>query len=121
MGVELSNESDLSRRISARYLLENGRQRFRCKRCKKAIPDDRRRDSIFCSTKCHNNYGGEQMSLLRAEIRHARRAEAAPTHCECGTQLDNRGDRPGKIARMCRRCCNRKSQKRRYDKLKERK
>ncbi len=110
MGVELSSEADLSRRIDARRLSQRS-YRERCKRCRKKIPQDRRIVSLYCSVACHNNYNWEQRKLLRAEIRATMRALLAPTHCDCGELLNNQPGRPGKIAQSCRKCRNRRDQR----------
>lgn len=111
MGVELASESDLYRRIDARRSLEGLRQRIRCKRCRKIIPESRRCDAVYCSQECHNNYHWEQRGLLRTEIRHAIHALKAPAYCVCGAVLNNRPGRPGKIAWSCKHCRDRKAQR----------
>lgn len=119
MGVELSSERDLSRRIDARRGLEGQRARLHCKRCRKLIPEDRRVDSIYCSKECHNNYRREQTTSLRTEMRGTYRQMVAPTECECGERLDNRPGKRAPIRKSCRRCQNREAQRRRRMRLKE--
>lgn len=104
MGVELSGEEDLQRRIAMRTALRDQRKRMTCKRCRKTIPDNRRRDSLYCSTTCHDNYYREQMTLLRTEMRGEARRLLAPSHCRCGEPLNNKSGRHGPIANACKRC-----------------
>jgi hypothetical protein len=107
MGVELSGEADLSRRIDARRFLQKAQVRkTRCKRCRRLIPETRRADALYCSQKCHDDYRREQLTKFRSELRGEVRLLTAPTHCPCGTPLDNRPGKRGKVAKKCLRCRN---------------
>lgn len=107
MGVELSSEQDLERRIEARRHVEHLRAHVRCRKCKKFIPDGVRRDAVYCSIECNNKDAWRERNILRAEIRGMVRELQAPKNCACGAPLDNRPGRRGPVAKSCKRCRDR--------------
>lgn len=110
---ELLSDVDHESRIKLRIALEGvTRRRIKCKRCNKLIPEERRRDAIYCSVRCQRNYRREQITALRTEMRGEYRIIACPTECECGATLNNGPGRHGPPARWCgKRCRDREAQR----------
>jgi hypothetical protein len=101
----LVTEADVARRLAAREASAGERARVRCKRrrCRKAIPPGKRADAVYCSEACKRSARWEEVDVLKAEIRHARRDLQTAAACLCGATLDTRR-RPGPVPRKCARC-----------------
>lgn len=100
----LATDADLQRRVNARLRREPARKRIKCKRCDEKIPEERRRDAIYCSMFCQRAYRWEQITNIRTDMRGEFRKLTAPTQCKCGALLNNRLGRHGRIRMGCKKC-----------------
>lgn len=97
-------DADLARRLAAREAREGERSRVRCKRrcCRKAIPEHKRADAVYCSEKCKRASRRNERDELVQEIRHTLRSGKTVSACACGAALETR--RTGPVPQQCGRC-----------------
>jgi hypothetical protein len=110
----LVSEAELANRLAAREARRGERARVRCKRlgCRKAIPEGKRADAVYCSERCARAARWAERDALVREFRHTIRAGKAAGACACGAALDTRF-RPGPVPGRCGRCYQREYQRRR--------
>ena len=120
MNEQWFSEDDQLRRLELREGLFDIRRRATCRRCKKKIPESRRRDSLYCSGRCHSLWRWESLLALRAEVRAEYRRLAAGV-CSCGEVVSSEPGRPGPRRRWCsKRCRDREAQRRCQERKKAR-
>lgn len=114
---ELVSNNELAERIAIRRSRDvrgGERKRINCKRCRRKIPESRRRDALFCSKRCCNNYAWEERTKLRTEIRTEVRLMLQSVVCQCGNNLNNTPGRHGPLAKWCGKRCRDNHAQRQY-------
>ncbi len=107
-----------ARRIDERQARCDLRQRIRCVRCHRKIPEGKRADAMYCSDWCRRRHRFERLDLIRREIYVAMRMLRVVERCECGEPLDT-SVRPGPVPIRCKRCYTREAMRRWRQKQRE--
>src|SRR6185312_4227331 len=107
--AEYATNEDRQQMTELRIALRRQRQRIRCLRCRKKIPETRRIVARYCSVACHSAHRREELTALRSECRQAVRTSRPCA--ECGIVLPP--PRSGLLPRYCKRCRDRLASRRR--------